>query len=170
MKTFHCDKCSQQIFFENTLCFRCNSMLGFQPARRSLSSFEQTGNGLWRSLNPQDEGKLYKQCGNYVQHNVCNWMLPADDPHALCESCQLTTVIPALGSEKNRVLWSRLETAKRRLLFTLAVLDLTPASKEREPETGLAFQFLEDGVSDQCVMTGHSNGVITLNIAEADPA
>lgn len=170
MKTFHCDKCSQQVFFENTLCYNCESVLGYQPAQRSVNSFEPTGTGQWRSLNRRDEGKLYKPCANYVQHNVCNWVLPADDPHDLCESCQLTVVIPALSSEKNHVLWSRLEAAKRRLLFSLATLNLTPASKEAEPETGLAFQFLEDGVADQCVMTGHANGVITLNIAEADPA
>jgi hypothetical protein len=170
MKTFHCDKCSHQIFFENTLCFNCGSTLGYQPATRSVNAFEQTETGQWRSLNSNDAGKLYKQCGNYVEHNVCNWMLPADDPHDLCAACQLNDVIPALTSEKNRVLWSRLETAKRRLLFSLAQLNLTPVSKEVEPETGLAFSFMEDGVSDQCVMTGHDNGLITLNIAEADPA
>ncbi|MBW8898148.1 MAG: putative zinc-binding peptidase [Massilia sp.] len=170
MKTFHCDKCSQQVFFENTLCFSCGSTLGFQPALRTINSFEPTDKGLWRSLNSIDAGKLYKQCSNYFQHNVCNWMLPADDPHDLCESCQLTIIIPMLSTEKNHILWSRLETAKRRLLFSLATLHLTPASKEAEPETGLAFQFLEDGITDQCMMTGHNNGVITLNIAEADPA
>jgi hypothetical protein len=170
MKTFHCDKCSQQVFFENTHCFNCESTLGYQPLQLRINSFEQTEDGLWRSLNRTDEGKLYKQCSNYVDYNVCNWMLPADDPHELCESCQLTVIIPALSSEKNRILWARLEAAKRRLLFTLARLNLTPASKETEPETGLAFQFLEDGVTDQCVMTGHDNGLITLNIAEADPA
>ena len=170
MKTFHCDKCSHQIFFENTFCFNCQSTLGYQPATRSINAFEQTETGQWRSLHRNDAGKLYKKCSNYVEHDVCNWMLPADDPHDLCESCQLTVVIPALSSEKNHILWSRLEAAKRRLLFSLATLNLTPASKEKEPETGLAFQFLEDGVSDQCVMTGHDNGLITLNIAEADPA
>ncbi|WEF34086.1 zinc-binding metallopeptidase family protein [Pseudoduganella chitinolytica] len=170
MITFHCDKCAQQVFFENTVCFNCGSMLGYQPTLRSINSFDPAGNGQWRSLNRRDEGKLYKQCANYVQHDVCNWMLPADDPHELCASCQLTVVIPALSSDKNRVLWSRLEAAKRRLLFSLATLRLTPVSKEVEPETGLAFQFLEDGVSGEPVMTGHANGVITLNIAEADPA
>jgi hypothetical protein len=170
MKTFHCDKCSHQIFFENTLCFNCESTLGYQAATRSINAFEETESGQWRSLHRNDAGKLYKKCGNYVEHNVCNWMLPADDPHALCESCQLTVVIPALSSENNRVLWARLEAAKRRLLFSLATLNLTPTSKEKEPETGLAFQFLEDGGPDQHVMTGHDNGTITLNIAEADPA
>lgn len=170
MKTFHCDKCSNQVFFENTHCSNCDSMLGYEPALRTINSYEPAENGLWRSLNTRDAGKLYKQCSNYVEHNVCNWMIPADDPHELCESCQFTTVIPALSSEKNLVLWSRLETAKRRLLFSLAALNLTPDSKEDAPDTGLAFQFLEDGVTDQCVMTGHDDGLITLNIAEADPA
>ena len=170
MKTFHCDKCSHQVFFENTLCFHCQSMLGYQPAQRTISSFEQTGSGHWRSLNRLEAGKLYKQCINYVQYNVCNWMLAADDPHALCESCQLTVIIPALSKDNNHVLWARLEAAKRRLLFSLAALNLTPASKARQPATGLAFQFLEDTVTDACVMTGHDNGLITLNIAEADPA
>ena len=170
MKTFHCDKCSQQVFFENTHCSNCDSMLGYEPSLRTINSYEPADNGLWSSLNKRDAGKLYKQCSNYVEHNVCNWMIPADDPHELCESCQFTVVIPALSSEKNVVLWSRLETAKRRLLFSLAALNLTPDSKETAPDTGLAFQFLEDGVTDQCVMTGHDDGLITLNIAEADPA
>lgn len=171
MKTFHCDKCSQQVFFENTHCSNCDSMLGFEPALRTINAYEAADNGLWNSLNKRDAGKLYKQCGNYVEHNVCNWMIPADDPHELCESCQLTVVIPTLSSEKNHVLWSRLETAKRRLLFSLAALNLTPDSKEDAPDTGLAFQFLEDGATpDECVMTGHDDGLITLNIAEADPA
>jgi hypothetical protein len=170
MKTFHCDKCAHQVFFENTLCFKCDSMLGYQPLTRTMNSFEAAGDGLWRSLNRKDAGVLYKQCSNYVRYNVCNWMLPADDPHALCESCQLTVVIPALTSAKNHTLWARLETAKRRLLFSLASLNLTPASKITAPETGLAFQFLDNAISDQHVMTGHDNGLITLNIAEADPA
>ncbi|KQN70545.1 hypothetical protein ASF04_11975 [Duganella sp. Leaf61] len=171
MKTFHCDKCSQQVFFENTHCSNCESMLGFEPALRTINAYEPADNGLWSSLNKKDAGKLYKQCSNYVEHNVCNWMIPADDAHDLCESCQLTVVIPALSSEKNHILWSRLETAKRRLLFSLAALNLTPDSKEDAPETGLAFQFLEDGATpDECVMTGHDDGLITLNIAEADPA
>ncbi len=171
MKTFHCDKCSQQVFFENTHCSNCDSMLGFQPAMRTINAYEPADNGLWRSLNKKDAGKLYKQCGNYVEHNVCNWMIPAEDEHELCESCQLTVVIPTLSSEKNHILWSRLETAKRRLLFSLSALNLTPNSKEDDPEAGLAFQFLEDGdTPDECVMTGHDDGLITLNIAEADPA
>ena len=171
MKTFHCDKCAQQVFFENTLCFNCDSMLGYQPEQRVVSSFEAAGEGTWRSLNKNDAGRLYKQCSNYVNHQVCNWMLDANDPNELCASCQLTVVIPTLSNEKNHLFWQRLESAKRRLLYSLYSLHLTPVSKETDEEAGLAFQFLEDGPGeDERVMTGHDNGLITLNIAEADPA
>lgn len=171
MKTFHCDKCAQQVFFENTLCFNCDSMLGYQPEQRVVSSFEALDNGTWRSLNKKDAGRAYKQCSNYANQHVCNWMLDANDPNELCASCQLTVVIPTLSTEKNHLFWHRLESAKRRLLYSLYSLHLTPVSKQEDEETGLAFQFLEDGPGeDEMVMTGHDNGLITLNIAEADPA
>ncbi|HEV7817349.1 MAG TPA: putative zinc-binding peptidase [Janthinobacterium sp.] len=169
MKTFHCDKCAQQVFFENTLCCNCGSTLGYQPAQRVVSSFEPAGEGKWRSLNPHDAGRLYKQCSNYAREHVCNWMLAADDPQALCASCRLTAVIPSQSNDKNHLFWQRLESAKRRLLYSLWSLHLKPVSKQEDEARGLAFQFLEDGVSEKTVLTGHADGLITLNIAEADP-
>jgi hypothetical protein len=166
MKTFHCEKCHQQVFFENTLCFNCDSMLGYIPERKAISSFEPAVDNHWRSLNPAAGKQLFKQCANYAQQRVCNWMLRADDVNDLCESCQLTHVIPNLTSDKNHLLWQRLESAKRRLLYSLWSLHLQPVSKELDEENGIQFQFLED--VDEKVLTGHDNGVITLNIAEAD--
>jgi hypothetical protein len=169
MKTFHCDRCNQQVFFENTHCENCGGMLGYQPEHRAISTFEPTDNGLWRSLNPANEGLLYRQCINYSREDVCNWMIPAHEPDQLCASCQLTRIIPALSSEQNRLYWKRLEAAKRRLLYSLWDLHLQPKPKTEDAEAGLAFEFLED-MPNQRVMTGHANGLITLNIAEADPA
>jgi hypothetical protein len=169
MKTFHCDKCGQQVFFENIRCENCGGMLGYQPEHRAISTFEPAGNNAWRSLNPANAGLLYKQCVNYVKEEVCNWMLPANEANDLCASCRLTHIIPALSSEKNRLSWKRLETAKRRLLYTLWDLHLQPTPKATDPEGGLAFEFLED-TPEKKVLTGHANGLITLNIAEADPA
>ena len=60
--------------------------------------------------------------------------------------------------------------AKRRLLYTLAALGLDVPSRKDDPESGLAFEFLEDGGDGERVMTGHDNGLITLNIAEAEDA
>jgi hypothetical protein len=168
MKTFHCDRCGQQVFFENVHCENCGGMLGYQPEQCRITTFETAGAGLWRSLNVANAGRLFKQCINYSREEVCNWMLPADSTEDLCSSCQLTHSIPVLSGQ-NRLYWRRLEAAKRRLLYSLIELNLTPVSKLKSPEAGLAFEFLQD-LPTRRVMTGHDNGLITLNIAEADPA
>ena len=171
MKTFHCDKCDQQVFFENTHCGHCGSMLGYQPEHQIISSFDPgEAEGLWKSLNPVNGNRRYKQCRNYAVENVCNWMLESDAESELCASCQLTRIIPSLSTEKNRIYWQRLEAAKRRLLHSLWTLHIQPSHKLDEPDAGLAFEFLEEMPQGPHVLTGHSNGVITLNIAEADPA
>jgi hypothetical protein len=51
-------------------------------------------------------------------------------------------------------------------------LELPTPSKTEDAERGLAFEFLADPEDPEKprVMTGHANGVITVNIAEADDA
>ncbi|MCP1572358.1 hypothetical protein J2S30_000737 [Herbaspirillum rubrisubalbicans] len=180
MKTFHCDNCGLQVFFENTVCGNCGWMLGYQPELLSITSFSslapetppaddvapEPGPGRWRSLRPDNEGRVFKQCLNYWRENICNWMLDAREAHELCASCRLTRVIPTLDEGNNRVLWSRLETAKRRLLHSLWTLRLQPVPKMEDEETGLAFEFLQDQPHGERVLTGHADGVITINIAE----
>jgi hypothetical protein len=79
-------------------------------------------------------------------------------------------VIPRLDAPENRRYWFRLESAKRRLIYTLDQLGLPIPGRGEDPQRGLAFRFLEDLRSDHRVMTGHDAGLITLNIAEADDA
>ncbi|AXL48985.1 hypothetical protein DSC91_000611 [Paraburkholderia caffeinilytica] len=170
MKTFHCNRCAHLVFYENVRCERCESLLGYVPELAEISTFEEADEGRWRSLHPRAGGALFRQCHNYAVENVCNWMIPADSPDTLCRACQLTLTIPNLSTPDNRFYWYRLETAKRRLLYTLAALGLDVPSRQDDPEHGLAFEFLEDGDDGEQVMTGHDNGLITLNIAEADDA
>jgi len=195
LKTFHCDNCSKQVFFENTVCNHCGWMLGYQPEHQIMSSFtpadqvevqtdapvdvpadlpadaaiESSTPARWRSVNPLNAGKLFRQCRNYAQEKVCNWMLDDQDAHALCASCRLTAVIPSLDDAGNRILWQRLEVAKRRLLHSLWTMRLQPPPKPDDAGNGLSFEFLQD-MPHERVMTGHADGVITINIAEADPA
>ena len=170
MRTFHCNRCEQLVFFENVRCERCEALLGYLPELGGLSAFEEAGDELWRSLHPKAEGALYRQCHNYSVENVCNWMIPADQPETLCRSCQLTRTIPNLTAPDNRLYWYRLEVAKRRLLYTLAALGVKVESRRENPQTGLEFEFLEETSAGEKVLTGHDNGLITLNIAEADDA
>ncbi len=170
LKTFHCDKCGQQVFFENVLCERCGSLLGFAEDTGDVHAFEADGEDLWRNLAPDSGDRRYKQCRNYAVERVCNRMIAHDDPQALCAACRLTTIIPSLANEANRVYWYKLERAKRRMLYTLVQLELPVVPRYQDPRRGLAFEFLEYFSGGEPVHTGHSDGVITINIAEADDA
>ena len=66
--------------------------------------------------------------------------------------------------------WRQIEQAKRRLFYTLLRLQL-PLTSRANDDKGLAWDFLADsqiGLASTQVMTGHFDGVITINIAEAD--
>ena len=113
----------------------------------------------------------------FCRENICNWAVPDDDPHALCPSCRLTRVIPDLNQQGNKEAWYRLEVAKRRLVYSLLFLNLPVMNREDDPEHGLSFEFLADPVAapyaakpPKPVLTGHNDGVITINVAEADDA
>ena len=173
MKTFHCTACQALVFFENTTCLSCGRALAFAPDRMSIVTLSQDDAGVWRPVeDPPNDHDTYRLCENYVTHNVCNWALPGDSPESLCRSCALTHTIPVQDSLENREAWYKLETAKRRMLYTLLSLELPVVSKISEPVTGLEFQFMSDIVKPSGdrsrVLTGHDDGLITINIAEAD--
>jgi hypothetical protein len=63
-----------------------------------------------------------------------------------------------------------MELAKRRLLYTLLRLGLPLQGRPEENRPALQFNFLADAPGGHTVLTGHENGLITLNIAEADDA
>jgi hypothetical protein len=170
MNVFHCDHCQQLVFFENTVCVSCGSTLAYLPDLDQMGSLEPAGDGLWRSPLPEAEGRRYRLCDNYMRQNVCNWAIPASDAHLHCPSCRLTRVIPDLSRPGNKEAWYKLELAKRRLVYSLLMLGCPVENKEDDPEHGLAYEFLAspDGPDAQPVLTGHAEGVITLNFAEAD--
>ncbi len=172
MKVFHCDHCGHLVFFENTECVACGHRLAYLPDLGVVGSLEDAGDDTWRSPLPRSGGRIYRLCRNYSQEQVCNWTLPADDPNPLCLSCRLTRVIPDLTMAEHRLAWYRLEVAKRRLVFTLLELHLPILSREEDARRGLTFEFMADpaGELGPVFLTGHADGVITINIAEADDA
>ncbi len=169
MRSFKCI-CGNAVFFENTLCVVCQRELGFLPERLKLAALEPAGDE-WEA-----EGARWKKCNNYRYEGVCNWMVPADSEHTFCDACRLNRTIPDLSTSWNRLLWARIEFSKRRLVYDLLRLGLPFAAKADDPARGLEFQFLEDAKwsefsnesSGGRIMTGHSNGLITINTAEAD--
>ncbi len=168
MKAFHCDSCGQRVFFENVVCVRCGHVLAFLPDQLDVGALEPANDELWHSTEAK---RSYRLCVNYARAQVCNWAVPADDPEPLCQSCRLTRVIPDLSLPANHEAWRRLEAAKRRLLYSLLNLELPLKTRQEDPDTGLAFEFLGDAVTNEKpVLTGHDSGVITINVAEADDA
>jgi hypothetical protein len=171
MKVFHCDHCGQLLFFENTHCVSCQHQVAFLPDLSLVGSLDPDGDQQWTSPLKAAAGRKYRLCCNYADRQVCNWAIPADDPNPLCVSCRLTRIVPDTSDPENHRAWYRLEVAKRRLVFTLLELQLPVLNREEDPEGGLAFEFLADANrGDAPVLTGHANGVITVNIAEADDA
>jgi hypothetical protein len=178
VKIFQCDHCGHPVFFENVQCLNCESALAFLPDRMFVAAMESVPDespaeataGMWRRKSPGDDGARYRLCHNHALYQACNFAVPADDPNALCASCRQTRVLPDLSVPLNRERWYRIEVAKRRLYYTLAKLGLLnpQSARDEASSNGPVFEFLEDLPGTPPVMTGHSNGVITLNVAEAD--
>jgi len=71
----------------------------------------------------------------------------------------------------NRRYWRAIENAKRRLVAQLLAVGLPVQSKvEEDPDRGVMFDFLRSPPEGPRVMTSHGNGLITLNVEEADDA
>ncbi|WP_101927295.1 MULTISPECIES: zinc-binding metallopeptidase family protein [Luteimonas] len=167
MQLFKCQHCDQVVYFENTACTRCNSRLGYLPDLAQLSAVTPDG-GNW--IAHADPGPRYRFCRNW-ELNACNWMLPAGDGETYCRACRHNRTIPNLAEADNREHWRKIETAKRRLFYTLLRLRLpmpTAASGDPEP---LEFDFLADQPgAKKKVITGHASGLITIALTEADDA
>ena len=98
-------------------------------------------------------------------------MMYARNPKTYCIACRLNRTIPNLDDADNARYWTRIESAKRRLVAQLIALGLPVSSKvDEDPERGLMFDFLRSPPKGPRVMTGHASGLITINVEEADDA
>jgi hypothetical protein len=166
MKIFSCSTCNQTVFFENVRCTRCGDTLAYLPDHSIMSAMEQ-GDGCLVAKAPVAEGERYILCRNSSEHGVCNWAVPLKDEDMYCRGCRLNRVIPDLSNPGALHAWRSVEHAKKRLLYTLFELGL-PVESPRERKGGLVFSFkANDAKAESVVLTGHDDGHITLNIAEA---
>src|SRR5215217_8374908 len=169
MKLFQCQACGQPLYFENTSCESCGRRLGYLPSVETLTSLEPAETA-WLALAVP--GTRVRYCAN-AEYKACNWLLPAGDAGTYCTACRHTRVVPNLTEGQNLNRWRRMESAKRRLFYTLLKLGLPLTARPQDPQ-GLAFDFLADPAEGSpngpSILTGHDNGLITINIAEADDA
>ena len=173
MKLFQCQNCGQPLYFENTRCESCGLSLGYLPDRRR-DHRTQAARGPQAIRSSRHGGRsptisATGFCAN-ADYGVCNWLIPAAVARLYCAACRHNRMIPDLSLPENLSRWRALEAAKHRLFYTLFQLRL-PVETQAESPAGLAFQFLADvGPAAPSVMTGHADGVITINLAEADDA
>jgi hypothetical protein len=168
MKLFECQHCGQALYFESTQCESCGHRLGYVVEAETLSALEPDG-PLWRALAWPE--RRYRFCAN-ADFEVCNWLVPADQTEDFCVACRHNRTIPNLSIWGNQTRWKKIEVAKHRLFYTLLRLRLPLANRYDDPD-GLVFDFVaSDGVFHpmQPMTTGHSSGLITINLAEADDA
>lgn len=168
-------RCSRAVFFRNSYCLNCDTPLGYEPKLGKVFSlapgFSPETWYLAGPHVPDNHQKVYLRCANANTPARCNWLVEVGEPgrNAYCLSCRLNRIIPDASVPEDAMLWGRLEDAKRRVISALVALGLPLASRVSEdPEHGLAFDFLRSPAKGPRVLTGHDDGVITLNIEEAD--
>jgi hypothetical protein len=168
-KVWRC-RCGQSLFFRNSQCLACSAALGYQPEQSRLSSLQPGPEAdTWR-LDVDPQAGLFRRCANLDTPAACNWLLPAHGAATLCVACRLNRTIPDLGVPENPERWRMVEIAKRRLVAQLVSLGLPLIAKAEDEEAGLAFDFVGIDLQGRAPMTGHANGLITLDIKEADDA
>lgn len=180
MRTFVCS-CGSTIFFENSKCLSCGIDLGWCPACQNMTALKLSQDGRFLCMNSACGVSLVK-CHNYAVELVCNRCCRASNgPSAsapLCDCCRFNDTIPDLTVPGNREKWARLEAAKRRLIYSLELLQLPFGNRQDGVEPALSFDFKADIArqnkwwwslgKEERVYTGHAQGKITINLREAD--
>ncbi|MGV8919864.1 MAG: zinc-binding metallopeptidase family protein [Pseudomonas sp.] len=166
-KVWQCH-CGQSIFFRNSQCLACSSALGYLPQQGKMAALEPTSEfNTWRLADEPGDG-LYRRCANLDTPAACNWLFAALNVGDYCIACSLNHTIPDLSIAENGPRWRKVETAKRRLVAQLISLGLEVIPKIQDEAAGLAFDFVGVDLEGKLPTTGHANGLITLDIKEAD--
>jgi hypothetical protein len=166
MRNFECSRCHNKVYFESVACLKCGATLGFDAQAMVMVAFEPAATPKPVAKVPTGKTKRTRRGQQYCSnaaHGVCNWLAPQDGPER-CLACQMNRTIPNLSEPGNLAAWSDLERAKKRLVygllrFRLPLAVTSPAAHEKGP---LTFDFARNTV------TGHRDGVITIDVLEAD--
>ena len=156
MRVFACPECRAWVEFEDLVCLACGTALAYDPrADTIVRRADVVLCSSWDAIG-------------------CNWVsapvapAPGAGPAAAatpCLSCRLTTDRPLADDVAGHSQLVLAEFAKRRLVRQLHHLGLpvTP----RHGDEGLAFRLLAPGPGES-VVTGHADGVITIDLSESN--
>jgi hypothetical protein len=140
MRTFSCPICERIVFFDDDCCLNCGTDIGYRP---DVDNIVAATSGV--------------RCDGHGEWD-CPWLL--SDGIGWCVSCRLDIADPDASTGPDRTAF---EQAKRRVVRQLlnAGLDLTA-----QPQLRFEFDRSEPG---SYVSIGHADGLVTLDLAEADP-
>ena len=167
MKLFQCSNCDNLVYFENISCEKCGNNLGYLHEGEEIISFPANS---FPVANPVNKEQTLIYCTNH-KLDACNWLVSSESENEYCEACSTNHMIPDLSFPENRLDWQKIEAAKRRLFYSLHKLKLPIKFTFNDIPFNLTFDFLaSDPNEPNAVKTGHYNGLITLNIQEANAA
>lgn len=163
-----CPFCGQLLQFEASACQSCGHAVAYRVADDAFL-FLDSATGRWT-----DAGAAIAEvapCANQAW-GACNWLVEAGEAaDNRCQACRHNRIIPDLAIPGVLERWRKIEAAKHRLMRSLVKLAL-PLENRDERRHGLAFDFLYDRTAEQgwapALPTGHSGGLVTLNLIEAD--
>lgn len=170
MRLFSCSNCANVVHFENDGCVTCGARLAFRSGTLDMVALDASAthvldHGVTSAAN-------VRPCANAALGG-CNWLVEDEDDSGFCLACRHNVTIPDLSVPENLQNWQRIELAKRGLFYSLLRFRLPLVTRAADAARGLGFEFLADDPMDGSeapVLTGHAEGLITLNIVEGADA
>lgn len=146
MRAFSCPSCDARVFFNDAVCLRCGTAIGYVPATDVFACAD---------------ADTYVRCeADLLGVGACNWLV--DRSHGgFCLSCRLVEVNADLRNDDDTVTFRE---AIRRVSRQFHRLGIDPTSSHPK----LRFR-LDRSTDDHPVTIGHEDGLVTLDLREADP-
>lgn len=157
MKAYRCRACGNPLYFENSVCVSCGTGLGYARAEREIVPVDARG------VYVDAAGLIWHVCRN-LGLSGCTWLAPLEGGQ--CFSCDLTRTRPNDTDAAGLANFPLAERAKRHLIAELDALGFPVIGKTQDAANGLAFDLLSSTLGK--VMIAHSDGIVTIDLAEGD--
>lgn len=157
VKAYRCRVCGNALYFENSVCVSCGTGLGYARTEREIVPVDERG------VYVDPDGWIWHVCRN-LGLSGCTWLAPLEGGQ--CAACDLTRTRPNDADAEGLANFPLAERAKRHLIAELDALGFAVVGKAQDAANGLAFDLLSSTLAQ--VMIAHSDGVVTIDLAEGD--
>ena len=161
MRDFNCPNCGQRLAFENSLCLSCGSRLGFSLDDMALLVIASGAD----SEHGAPSTRASTGCAP-----ICIWPSAIGSREGADQKAMQVVRADPHPPQRQRHQGAGRIRGRREgqapAIVELYELKLPIVGRDENREYGLAFDLLSS--EQEQVMTGHHNGVITLDLAEGD--